>query len=338
MAQAALVDELLEAGEKAVAAKVGKCGARPLPMAEYVEVRSRGQQKRHLSGVCHCGRFQVCPCCTPYLMAKRLESLTAVAQGLTADPELRFFMVVLSVRHRFGSPWRPLVNVLRGMVAALRQGHEWREAGVGYVRLLETTFRSNGHHPHEHLLLTLRVPPGWAPEPFFAWVEQLCQQQAKKAGRTCAFQGRWWSEVEPANLVKAVQYFGTEDKMGTRAGSALLEFNSATKHLPTWCIPAKPYAEVYQVSSGLRWFSVAGCWKTKQTDKSDEELEQERTATGEGIAHILARLYRSWTPRERRDRRAVIHDATLTDAQVVEYVVACGGGAGPAPQAEPDGA
>lgn len=335
-AQAALVEALLEAGEKKVAAKVDKCGARPIPLAEYVEVVSRGHRKRHMSGLCHCGRFQLCPCCTPYQMAKRLDALTALAEQLAADSELRFFMAVTSVRHRFGARWRTLVDALREMMDALRQGHTWREVGVGYIRLLETTFGKNGHHPHEHLLLTLRVPPEWDPKPFFEWIQSLCERQAEKAGRTCAFQPGWWSEVHRDKLVQSIQYFGASDKMGTHAGSALMEFSTSTKHTPTWCIPAKAYAEVYLASCRLRWFGVGGVWKNKQTDKTDEELERERVSEGERIAHIWSRIYRSWSPWERRLRRAVIHDRALTDQQVVEYVVTtCGGGVGPAPETVP---
>lgn len=331
-AQATLVGELMEIGEKAVAAKVGKCGARPLPTVEYLEIKSRGQRKRHLSGVCHCGRFQVCPCCTPYLMAKRLEALTAIAPRISEDGELRFFMMVLSARHRMGVRWKRVVDILRKMIAALRQNHEWRQLVDGFVRLLETTFGENGHHPHEHLLLAIRAAPGWNPEPFFDWIKGTCERVAKKAGGSCSFRGHWWSEVDREDLIKAVKYFGTEDKMGTQAGKALLEFNSATKHQPAWCIPAKAFAEVYRSSTGLRWFSIAGCWKTKQTAKTDEELDGERASSGEGIAHILARLYRAWTRRERLDRRAVIYDPALTDEQVVRYVIACGGSPGPAPK------
>lgn|GEM_PF-7118931 len=326
------MNELLACKQRDVAAKVAKCGAHALPFAEYIEVVSRGENKRHMTNLCHCGKFQCCPVCTPYLMGRRLEALAPVAARLAADPELRFFMVVLSVRHRLKSPWKPLVDALRAMMAAMRQGHIWREFGEGYVRLLETTFGRNGHHPHQHVLLTLRVPPGWDPTPFFAWVQQLCEWQAKKAGRSCAFKDGWWSEVDRSHLGKAVQYLGTQDKMGTGTGSAFMEFNSTTKHMPTWCIPGMPYAEVYRASHRMRWFGVGGCWNTKETAKSDEELEQERVSEGKAkIAHILSALYKSWKPRERRDRRAVIYDPSLTDGQVVDFVVACGGAAGASP-------
>jgi hypothetical protein len=197
LAQAALIESLLACGEKAVAAKVGNCGAHPLPMAEYVEVVSRGKRKRHMNGLCHCGRFQVCPCCTPFIMAQRLEELVAVAEGLMQDPGLRFFMVTLTVRHRLGAHWKPLVDVLRSMVSSLRQGHKWRESVEGFVRLLETTYGRNGHHPHEHLVLTCRATPEWDPEPFFAWVMDRCKARAKKAGRSCDFKPGWWKEIDP---------------------------------------------------------------------------------------------------------------------------------------------
>jgi hypothetical protein len=89
-------------------------------------------------------------------------------------------------------------------------------------------------------------------------------------------------------------------------------------------------------SSGLRWYGVGGCWETPETAKTDEEVNQERASQGEGIAHIGTRTWRGWTRRERRVLRCVVADQGLSDDNVVEYVVACGGWAGPAPKSGPD--
>jgi len=328
-AHAALVDALRDAGETRVAEEVADCGLVPLPVAAHVTVHSRGGGRRHMGGLTHCGRFQLCPQCTPFLMAKRLESLEGVGAKLAQDEGLRHFVLVLSLRHHRGARWKVLVAALRKMQATLRRSHRWRRVVVGFVRLLESTFGAHGHHPHEHLLVTIRVADGFDPEKFFRWVRETCEATARKASRTCNFQDGWWSEVSRDQLGKALGYFGSSDKMGT--SSILSEFSTSTKHQPLWCIPPKAYAQVWRDSHRLRWFGVGGCWHASDTAKSDEELEQERQETGLTIAHVLREIWKAWTPQERRDRRAVVHDRTLTDDQVVHYVVACGGIAGPPP-------
>lgn len=328
-AQAALVDALMEAGEAEVAWKVAACGAMLRIMVHHVTVHSRGGNRRHLGGLAHCGRFQVCPCCTPYLMARRLETLTPLGARLAADPGLRHFAIVLTLRHRAGADWKQLVAVLRRMQAALRRAHPWRSAVAGYIRLMESTYTRNGHHPHEHLILTLRADAAWDAAGFFAWLKDLCERQARKAGRTCEWTGDWWSEIAPERLGRALHYFGTAEKMGTTGANPLMELSTSTKHQPLWCIPATPYAEVYRASHYMRWFAVGGCWRTGKTDQTDEELDAEREQMGTVIAHVPGAVWRAWTPHERRDRRAVVHDRSLTDAQIVELVIAWGGLAGP---------
>ncbi len=332
---------LQEAREWEVAGRVGACGVMPLPGAHNVTVHSRGDGHRHMGGLAYCGRFQVCPSCTPYLAHRRLEALESLSVKLAADTGLRHFMAVLTLRHHRGARFRALVDALRKMLASLRQGHLWRDAVAGYIRLAETTYGEHGHHPHFHLLLSVRGGEGWEPEGFFAWVQHRCAAMARKAGRTCDFTNGWWSEVPRERLLKSVRYFFASDKLGT--SSFLFEIHSSgTKHMPIWCIPAKAYAEVYRDSKGMRWYSVGGCWKDQATAKSDEELEQERQETGQVIAHIRQEVWKAWTPQERRDRRAVVSDSSLTDAQVVECLLVWGGAAGPPisewepPSNEPD--
>jgi len=336
-AQAALVDALLEAGEPEIAGAVAACGAMPLPGASNVTVHSRGDGSRHMGGLCHCGRFQCCPVCTPYLMARRLEAIAPLAARIAGDGDLRHFMVVLSLRHHLGADWKILVQALRKMQAALRQGHRWKDAVVGFIRLLESTHGRNGHHPHEHLLVSLRVSEGFDVEGFFGWVREVCERHAKKAGRSCDFQDGWWSEIPRERLIGAVGYLGSADKMGT----ILEEFSTTTKHQPLWCIPPKAFAQVWRGSKGMRWFGVGGCWKSQATEKTDEELDEERETVGQVLAHVPIAVWKAWTPRERRDRRAVVSDRSLTDAQILEFLVACGAVAGPPPdpwgEEAPDG-
>lgn len=330
-AHAALVDSLREAGEKKVADEVADCGLIPVPAAAHVTVHSRGGGCRHMGGLTHCGRFQLCPNCTPFLMAKRLDALGAIGAKLAREQELRHFQLVISLRHHRGARWKVLVQALRQMQAAVRRGHRWRAVVKGFVRLLESTHGKHGHHPHEHILITMQVAEDFDAEAFFCWVREVCERNAEKAGRSCDFTDGWWSEVPREQLAAAIGYLGSADKMGTSGPNPLNEFSSATKHQPLWTIPAKAYAQVWRDSHRMRWFGTGGCWASKDTAKTDEELDQEREETGEVIAHIPRETWKSWTPSERRDRRAVIYDRTLTDPQAVMCVVDWGGVAGPPP-------
>lgn len=330
-AHAALVDALRDAGETTVSEEVMDCGLIPLPAATHVTVHSRGDGCRHMGGLTHCGRFQLCPNCTPFLMAQRLEALEVIGRSLAKDERLRHFQLVISLRHHLGANWKALVHALRKMQAAVRRGHRWRAVVQGFARLLESTYGKHGHHPHEHILIALRASKDFDAEAFFLWVREVCELNARKAGRSCDFTDGWWSEVPRGQLSATIGYFGRTDKMGTSGSNPLSEFSSSTKHQPLWCIPPRVYAQVWRGSYRMRWFGVGGCWKSSATDKSDEEVEQERQETGTVIAHIAREVWKAWTPRERRDRRAVIYDRALTDPQAVTCVVAWGGVAGPPP-------
>ncbi|OIQ79486.1 hypothetical protein GALL_387750 [mine drainage metagenome] len=132
-------------------------------------------------------------------------------------------------------------------------------------------------------------------------------------------------------LVAAATYGFSSEKLGT--SSVLAEVHcSASKHQPLWSIPPRAYAEVYRDSKGMRWYSVGGCWKTKATARTDEELEQERQETGTVIAHIPRDVWKAWTPRERRDRRAIVYDPSLTDSQALVCLLAWGAVEGAPPE------
>lgn len=336
-AQASLVDELLGVGQIEVAGLVARCCASPLASCGVISVVERPDGKRSVAGLCHCGRM-LCAICAPYLMGRRLEGLEPLALKLASDSGLRHFLLTLTVRHYLGADWKELVVALRKMQTAIRQGHQWRDMVEGYIRLLESTFGKNGHHPHEHLLVSIRADQAWDPTPFFTWIENLCTKQAAKADRSCVWatddKGKplWWSEVQPERLVAAVRYYAEGDKMGTSTPSALREVSSAaTKHQPIWTIPGRAYAEVYRGSKNMRWFAVAGVWASEDTAKTDEELNEEREVEGETIAHIPVDVWNGWTPAERRDRMAIIYDRTVTREQVLIFLLACGALAGPPP-------
>jgi hypothetical protein len=334
-AQALLVDALMEAGEAEVAWEVASCASILVYGAAHATVHSTGNQHRHMGYLAHCGRFQACPVCTPFIMARRLEALEEVGLNLARDESLRHFMVVITLRHKRGSAWKALVKALRKMQAAVRRGHPWRSAVAGFIRLMESTYRhKNGHHPHEHILVSMRVPEDFDAEAFFAWVHKVCKQSARKARRSCEFTGKWWSEIPRERLGKALHYLGAAEKMGTSDvpdDNPLNEFSTTTKHQPLWAIPPYAYAQVWRESYRMRWFGVGGVWNTKATAKTDAEIDQEREEIGSVIAHIPRSVWLSWTPKFRREIRALVSDRTRSDAEVVAHIANQGGVAGPPP-------
>jgi hypothetical protein len=270
-------------------------------------------------------------------MGRRLEALEEIGAELARDEALRHFMVVISIRHRRGAPWKVLVNALRKMQAAVRRGHPWRSVVVGFIRLLESTYRhANGHHPHEHIVVSMRVGEDFNAAEFFEWVQTVCKRNARKARRSCDFMGKWWSEIPRERLGKALRYFGKADKMGTSdvpddSSNPLHELSTTTKHQPLWCIPPYAYAQVWRESYRMRWFGVGGVWNSKLTAKTDEELDQEREETGDVIAHIPRSVWLFWPPKLRREIRTMVADRTLGDTQVVDRITSLGGVAGTPP-------
>jgi hypothetical protein len=64
---------------------------------------------------------------------------------------------------------------------------------VGFMRLMESTHRNkNGHHPHEHIIVFMRVPEDFDAAGFFKCVQKACKEVARKACRSCTYTGKWW--------------------------------------------------------------------------------------------------------------------------------------------------
>ena len=337
-ARAALVAALYEDKEEGVARQVAHCASFILHGQREMTLHESEPGKTHLSGLNHCGRIP-CPICGSYIMARRLEALSPVMERLSLDKNLRFFYVVMTLRHHLGGRFRQLVRVLRACQRKLVQNKKhWRANIEGWIRVLETTWSKNGHNPHENLVLAAHSDLD--AEAFMDWLEKTFAKEAMKHGRTAEWAkvGKdgephpWWREVPREELVQTMNYLGSDEKMGKRAPAALREeLGGAHKHQPVWCMPSKPFAEVWDESKGMRWFGVGGIFKTAETDKTDEEINDEREETKPAIGYVPQDVFRTWTGRELRDRQAILTDRTLTTAQKLEYFVAVGGILGPPP-------
>ena len=323
-ARAALVDGLKDAGEGETAYQVGKCASWLLGASMTVNQVEGGG--RFLGGLNHCGR-NLCPICAPYLSMKRQEGLGPVVDRLSKYQGLRFYYCVMTLRHHLGARWRDLYDALRFCQRGAIHSRKWKETVLGFIRALETTHGQNGHHPHENMILAL--PAEVDPEPFFAWLEAKFQASARRKGRTADWAPGWWSEVKREELGQVVGYLGADDKMGGASSAIRETLGAPTKHQPVWAMPSHAFAEVWRDSKGVRWFGVGGCFKTEETDKTDEELNEEREDLGAVVAHVPKDTWKTWTPQERRDRQAILTDPALPWAEVVPALLAWGGVLGP---------
>ena len=338
MAKAALVDALVEDGAGEAAGEVARCGSFILKFAGALTLHESDSGGRFLGGLNHCGR-NPCPVCGPYIMTQRIAALRPVVKRLSQDPGLRFFFVVLTLRHRKGARFKDLVKVLRACQRGLVQdkGH-WGKVVRGWIRMMENTYGKNGHHPHENLILA--VDASLDTVKFFTWLEEKFAKTAKKYERTAAWAPGWCREVPREELMTVVNYLGADDKLGRAPGALREALGAPYKHQPLWAIPSRPFEEIWFDSKGFRWFGTGGLFKGTDADKTDEEISEVRNHDKPTIAHVPDDVYLTWTPREKRDRQAVMVDRSLSMEQVIVYVLAIGGKIGPKPDlywGSPDG-
>lgn len=320
--KAALMNRLLQAGHGEVAGEVGRCSTRPLRGAA-VAVHLRQDGHRHTTGLNHCKRM-LCPICGPYLINKRIGAIKEVVEHLQAEDGLLHFLLTFSVRHDATTPWHKSANALTEMRRSTRRLRSWRKGVVGSFRVLESTYSSNGHHVHEHTLITVQPPQGWEPGRFFEQVEEACQRAAWLTGMTCAFQPGWWVPIPAHDLLHAVTYFASAEKWGQ------VDHHGDAGHAATWEMPADAFTEVWRESKGVRWFDASGCWKIKHQAEKLGSGAPGATAEAEIVVfHIPASVWTAWSPAERRERLALIYNARVPLPALMEMALGWGARMGP---------
>lgn len=339
-AHAKLVKNLRDAGYKEVAEVVSRCGTRPLPTVFRVNIRGDEDNKRYLSGVCHCNSM-ICPLCARYYGAKRAEKLLARGEELARhimgecdcsekissvtvlpvcilDGEAmhlrgaQMFHMVMTVRHHKGAKFRTLMDALRTVHRDMQQEHFWRKSFLGNVRSTELTHGDHGFHPHNHNLLILE---SWVDAEWFAnRVKAYWKKKLKKLGRSCDWQPGWFTRVEGESIEQMVRYL---DK-------AVSEVSLSSNKVKTpWNLPVEAYVEVYKTGKGLRWFSVSGIWKSDDTAKAENEaeLEAERESKDPVLVSIPVESWNKLTIEDKLLVRAVVADKAISNADCVATVI-----------------
>ena len=335
LARAALVKALRANGEHIVADEVSTCCNRVLRGKDLV-VRERGDGRRHMCGMNHCKRM-LCPICGPYLIRRRLHQLRLLLPHLQNTAGLRHFLVTLTLRHGPETNWASQVRTLARVMTALQAGRPWKKVVVGYARVLETSFGPNGHHPHHHVLLTVRPAAGWNPETFFEWIRNTSERTAAKVEMDCSFTSGWWSQVEYSNLPRVATYLGQGEKWGGRRPAAR---GDALDHTPPWCMPSEAFAEVWRESRGIRWFAAGGCWKGDKgalSEAGGQAHEEEASGTSNRarhepqkiLLHIPVPVFRQWPRRLRLDRLVTIYDPAVPSAELCRRFLEWGAILGP---------
>jgi hypothetical protein len=308
-AQARLVKNLRRGGYKHIAEKAAGCGTRPLPRRMTVDVKGGEDDRRHLSGLCHC-KSMLCPLCAPYYGAKRAEKLAAQIPAVLATGG-HIFHMVMTLRHHKGAKYRTLVDALRATRRKMLQQRFWKEAVLGNVRTTENTYGLHGHHPHDHSLPVLR--PEVNAEEFAAKVQAFWERELKKLGRSCDWKEGWFTPVKAENVEQLICYLNKAIDEVTGGGN---------KTKAVWTLPVSAYAEIFETGRGLKWFSVSGCWKSVETEaaESEDSLEAERETADPILYSIPVPIWNSWTVEDRLLIRALIYDRSVSNERCVELL------------------
>jgi hypothetical protein len=283
-----------------VAWKLSTCGSSAIPTTDPeakvgLKMRPDGTG-RHFSGVMHCNRV-LCPCCSAYIVAGRLEKLRPLVEE--NKDKGRHLFLTLTLRHHMGVEWTELSRPLMASWKELLQQRRFRASVQGGIRQDETTWGEHGHHFHSHIVLTLENSID--PSDFTTWFQARFAQAVTKHGRTCEWREGWWSEVEADRLVDAVAY--TQKPGGGLEhliGAELLAGGAKSGNRP-WDLPDDVYAEVWRASKGHRWFSSFGIWKLRKDDeqKTEEQVAAEtREATGEEVRSVPVADWKRLTPEQ----------------------------------------
>ena len=314
------------AGYTDVASQVGRCCSngiqrknkrRPIVITEC-------NGRRSISGLQHCKRVP-CPICAPFLEAKRLQALQPALDRATSNPGIRLFSLVLTLKHSKADPWLVLVSTLKAAQRQLVQGNPWRNAVLGWIRQLESTYGRYGHHPHLHLIIAIN--PEVDSKKFFDWVESKCSAVFEGMGRESKWAQGWYRPIHADDLTKEVGYLGAIGKVAA--------VPNQKKHTPLWLLPPGAFAEIYTDSKGLHWFDVGGIFAKstidKQTSLSGANPEVERVTIG----WMSPSKWSRWT-KEGDDLLEVVADWRIDREAFLSVWVSAGGHAGFPPDVVPE--
>ncbi|QUL78189.1 protein rep [Brevibacterium sp. SMBL_HHYL_HB1] len=126
-----------------------------------MSVHSDGQFA-HFSGTERCGSIWACPVCSAVIRAERAREISQAVEAHQAAGGSILF-VSLTIRHDRDDSLKQSMDAVLGSWRRLLQGSAWvgsksrqgardRYRVSGYIRSTETTYGSNGWHPHIHAL------------------------------------------------------------------------------------------------------------------------------------------------------------------------------------------
>lgn len=293
-----VIGRLRDAGEGGVADELRRCCLYPIP-GKDIQVRRGEGGGRHATGLAHCGRH-LCPICHPYHQGVRRKKLKARArQVLEEHPDAQHFLLTFTARHHLGVRWIELRKAIHAVARSLQQTRRWRIT-IGHVRADETTWTTNGHHYHQHWLVSL--PGGVDADEWLAWLRDYFETRLRQHGRTAEWTEGWARPVTDLGSVLRYQTGGIGRELT----------GSATKAAP-WDLPPRAFAEVWEASKGCRWWSTAGCWRL--TGDTDEEIEADRERQpGEVLAYVPGVVWTYLSRETREDLHALIYDRSIDDA------------------------
>jgi plasmid rolling circle replication initiator protein Rep len=124
--------------------------------------KSKDHEKTHYKGLYTCSSPWMCPVCASKIAERRrLELITANQNA--KNQGLSVYMATFTVPHGLGDDINLILDRMtaawRFMTMSVNYKRLRKQLGiVGTIRALETTYGSNGFHPHYHVIFFTRSP------------------------------------------------------------------------------------------------------------------------------------------------------------------------------------
>lgn len=137
--------------------RVAKCGRKPIPIFEHVEVlREQDGSHATFGGLLTCNSVWHCARCAPKISEGRRVELQQAVTHWTTDNQV--VMLTYTLSHSILSPLEKTLAMLKDSKSAMQSGRWWKDLTskygiVGSITATEITLGVNGWHPHLHQLV-----------------------------------------------------------------------------------------------------------------------------------------------------------------------------------------
>lgn len=191
------------------AAAVGGCGLSQIAGMETLLQRGRVTADEHrafISGVQPCGLRWVCQHCAKAAAENDRQTVNAAlaaARGKGLFP----VMLTLTTRHSRQDEAEALLAAIADAEQRMKRLKVWqRLESAGYARVLEWTYGKNGHHPHFHSIIMMRVGSEAEAVAAVKALQPAYMRQLERAGRDGTTPAAWRRSFQVQGAAAASSY------------------------------------------------------------------------------------------------------------------------------------